>query len=103
VAAANGLNNALKIIQGLNKEFKDYVCVEVMACPGGCIGGGGQPMPSDQQIREQRAQALYGIDNKAKIRMAHENPYLQKVYKKFLNNEEIRKKICRTYYSDKST
>ena len=72
-----------------------------MACPGGCIGGGGQPIPTDDKIRKQRAQALYGIDSKDKLRLAHENPIVKKVYEEFLNNPQIVYKICHTKYSKK--
>lgn len=99
VAVANGLDNALKIIQGLDKEFKDYACIEVMACPGGCIGGGGQPVPADKKSRQERAKPLYEIDKKSKVRVPTENPLVKRVYKDFLTNKMIIKKICHTHYS----
>ena len=73
VAVANGLGNAGKIIAELEKNPNAYHYVEVMACPGGCIGGGGQPIPTTPEIREKRAKALYAIDKKLKTRTAHEN------------------------------
>ncbi|MDD5146135.1 MAG: [FeFe] hydrogenase, group A [Candidatus Pacebacteria bacterium] len=102
VAVANGLENAVKIIQGLNKEYKDYACIEVMACPGGCIGGGGQPLPTNASVRKARAEGLYKIDEKKELKMAHENPALKKVHEEFLTTEEIKQKICHTYYSAKN-
>ena len=97
VAVANGLANAVEILRNFEK-FKDFACIEVMACPGGCIGGGGQPLPSTPQIRQARADGLYQIDKNKKLRLAHENPTLKKVYQEFLTNEEIIKKICHAEY-----
>ncbi|MCL5010604.1 MAG: [FeFe] hydrogenase, group A [Patescibacteria group bacterium] len=97
VAVANGLENAVEILKNFEK-FKDFACIEVMACPGGCIGGGGQPLSSTPQIRKARADGLYSIDAKMPLRLAHENPALKKIYQEFLTSEEIRKKICHTEY-----
>ncbi len=99
LAVVNGIDNAKKILQELKQNPNAYSCVEVMACPGGCIGGGGQPLPSTPQIRQARADGLYQIDKNKKLRLAHENPTLKKVYQQFLTNEEIIKKICHTKYS----
>ena len=98
VAAVNGTGNAKIVLEQLKKNPDLYQCVEVMACPGGCIGGGGQPLPQDKQIRQKRAQALYNIDEKKKIRTAFDNPDLQKIYKEFLKDEKIIKQICHTEY-----
>ncbi len=69
IAVVNGIGNVDNIIDNLEK----YDYIEVMACPGGCIGGGGQPIPTTQWIREQRVKALYKLDKSSKIRKAHEN------------------------------
>ncbi len=72
------------------KEGKsDYDFLEVMSCPGGCILGGGQPIKSSKTRREidifkRRADALYDIDEKSKLRKSHENPYLKRAYEEFL-------------------
>jgi iron-only hydrogenase group A len=100
VAVVNGLGNAKKILEELKKNPKKYDAVEVMACPGGCIGGGGQPVPADSKIREERADGLYQIDAKKEIRSAHENPIVKKVYKEFLNKKN-RHLICHTMYNPK--
>ena len=71
-----------------------------MACPGGCIGGGGQPIPINNEIRKKRAESLYSIDKKKKIRQAHENPFVEKAYKEYLNNKKIIHKICHTTYGN---
>jgi len=65
----NGLGNIDRVIEKLNK----YHYVEVMSCPGGCIGGGGQPLKTTKAIREKRMAGLYKIDEGRKIRRAHEN------------------------------
>lgn len=101
IAVVNGIGNAKKIIEELKKNPKAYDAVEVMACFGGCIGGGGQPLPVDDKIRKQRMQALYNIDNKDKIRLAHKNPIVKKVYEEFLNKPSIIHKICHTKYFKK--
>lgn len=97
VAVANGLANAVEILKNFEK-FKNFACIEVMACPGGCIGGGGQPLPSTPEIRQARADGLYQIDKEKKLRLAHENPTLKRIYQNFLTNEAIIKKICHTKY-----
>jgi len=97
VAVANGLANAVEILKNFEK-FKDFAFIEVMACPGGCIGGGGQPLPSTPEIRQARADGLYQIDKEKKLRLAHENPTLKRIYQNFLTNEAIIKKICHTKY-----
>jgi len=69
IAAVNGIGNIAPILENL----KNYDYIEVMACPDGCIGGGGQPIPTTAAIRQKRLAALYKIDVKSKIRRAHEN------------------------------
>ena len=61
-----------------------YHFVEIMACPGGCIGGGGQPIPTNEAIRKARAKAIYTEDEKMTIRKSHENPEVIQLYKEFL-------------------
>jgi len=102
LAAVNGIKNAKQILEELKKDPTAYSCVEVMACPGGCIGGGGQPVPCDKEIRKKRAEGLYRIDKNKKIKRADENPIVKKVYKEFLNNKKIIKKISHTTFSNKS-
>ncbi|RLC37192.1 ferredoxin [Candidatus Falkowbacteria bacterium] len=69
IAVVNGIGNIEPVINALDK----YHYIEVMACPGGCIGGGGQPIPTTPEIRKKRIAALYRLDKSKKIRMAHEN------------------------------
>ena len=88
VAVAHGLSNARKILEEIKAGTADYQFVEIMACPGGCIMGGGQPIVSakkrmDMDVRKLRANALYTIDEKSTLRKSHENPALKKIYKEF--------------------
>ena len=89
VVAASGLANAQKIMDEIKEGKADYQFVEIMACPGGCIMGGGQPIKTskermDVDVRKLRAECLYSIDEKSQIRKSHENPVLKKIYKEFL-------------------
>lgn len=89
VVAASGLKNAQEILEEIKKGTADYQFVEIMACPGGCVMGGGQPIKSSKirrevDVRKKRADALYSIDEKSVIRKSHENPVIKKIYKDFL-------------------
>ena len=84
VAIAHGLKNAAQIMDDLVIGESPYHFVEVMACPGGCIGGGGQPIPTNAEIRKARAEAIYTEDEKMVLRKSHENPEVIQLYKEFL-------------------
>ena len=89
VVVASGLKNAQKILEEIKAGNTDYQFVEIMACPGGCVMGGGQPIKSSKDratidIRGKRAGALYTIDEKSTIRKSHENPVLKKIYEEYL-------------------
>lgn len=89
VVAASGLANAQKIMEEIKEGKADYQFVEIMACPGGCIMGGGQPIKSSKirsevDVRKLRADSLYTIDERSIIRKSHENPVLKKIYEDFL-------------------
>lgn len=109
VAVANGLKNAKSILEKVKEGKKQYHIVEIMACPGGCVAGGGQPLveagkysyPLDPDMIKKRQQALYTIDEHKTIRKSHENPYIQKLYEEFLENpgSEIAHKLLHTNYS----
>lgn len=87
IAVTSGLDNAEKIIREMNSPGGvKYDYVEVMACPGGCVGGGGQPKPAKQEIIDARRKALYMIDNTKTVRKAHENPVIKRVYDEFLGH-----------------
>ena len=89
VVVAHGLGNARKVMDEIKSGKADYQFVEIMACPGGCIMGGGQPIKkskirSNVDVRKLRADCLYGIDEKSTIRKSHENPVMKKLYDEFL-------------------
>ena len=89
VVVAHGLSNAKKILDEIKEGKADYQFVEIMACPGGCVMGGGQPIKSSKirsevDVRKLRADALYTIDEKSTIRKSHDNPAVKKLYEEFL-------------------
>ncbi|MFA5076093.1 MAG: [FeFe] hydrogenase, group A [Patescibacteria group bacterium] len=88
IAVANELGNAKKIMELIKSGKEKFHFVEVMACPGGCIGGGGQPVPTNAKIRAARAAALYKLDKGAKIRKAHENPDLLEIYREYFDKQK---------------
>jgi NADH-quinone oxidoreductase subunit G/[NiFe] hydrogenase diaphorase moiety small subunit/NADP-reducing hydrogenase subunit HndD len=83
-AVAHGLTNAHQIMDAIKKGEASYHFVEVMGCPGGCIGGGGQPIPTTPEIRKKRTEAIYREDEGKTIRKSHENPEVQEIYRDFL-------------------
>lgn len=102
VAVTNKISNAKIILDELEKNPDAYDCVEVMACPGGCIGGGGQSMPSNRFVRQRRAASLYVIDGEKKIRLAHENPAVKEAYAEFFKEKANRHKVLHTTFYPKS-
>ncbi len=81
---AHGLVNAKKVMDSVRDGKADYHFIEIMACPGGCLGGGGQPVPTNKEIREKRAKAIYQEDAGKQIRKSHENPEVVGIYAEFL-------------------
>lgn len=81
---AHGLSNAKKVMEKVKNGEADYHFIEIMACPGGCLGGGGQPLPTSPEIRKKRAEAIYREDAGKKIRKSHENPEIIQIYEEFL-------------------
>jgi iron-only hydrogenase group A len=88
IAVVNGLGNARQVLDNLRAGKVEYDYVEVMACPGGCIGGGGQPVPTNSKLRAKRAAALYEIGKNLPIRTAHENPSVLDIYKKYFKGDK---------------
>ena len=84
VAVAHGLANAKKLMEAIQKGEANYHFVEIMGCPGGCIGGGGQPIPTSPEIRRKRTDAIYAEDMGMSLRKSHENPEVAEVYKDYL-------------------
>ena len=85
VAVVNGLGNARRLLNELKKGRVSYDFVEVMACPGGCVGGGGQPIHDGLEMAEDRAKVLYRQDAGAELRFSHENPSIKAVYENYLS------------------
>ncbi len=107
VAVAYGTANAKKLIELIRSNQKHYDFVEVMTCPGGCIGGGGQPkniMKDKDAVRKARIDGLYKKDNSMTIRKSHENPDIKRVYEEFYGKplSELAEKMLHTIYTDKS-
>lgn len=101
VAVVNGILNARAILDELKKDPHAYDYIEVMACIGGCIGGGGQPVPVNADIRQKRANSLYSIDVKTKIRYADENLLVKEVYKKDFKDHAQYHKVCHSTFRKK--
>ena len=106
VAVASGLGNARKVIEAVKSGEKDYTFIEVMACPGGCINGGGQPYVHDEirntiDLKAVRAQALYDYDGESRLRCSHDNPAVEVIYKEFLgkpNGHKSHELLHTTYH-----
>lgn len=85
VAVAHGLGTARKLMNEIRAGKSKYHAIEIMACPGGCIGGGGQPLHhGDSSLLRARTQALYTEDNEKSLRKSHQNPYIISLYEEFL-------------------
>ena len=105
VVVVSGLNNARKVMDDMKNGKADYDFLEVMACPGGCIMGGGQPIKSSKtrnvvNVFKKRSDSLYSIDEKSAIRKSHENPYLKQAYKEYIGEpggHEAHKLLHTTY------
>lgn len=101
---AHGLGNARKLLEMVKNGEADFHAIEIMACPGGCIGGGGQPLHhGDSSILKARAAAIYRADEEMKLRKSHENPEIISLYKEFLGQPMSEKAhhLLHTEYFDK--
>lgn len=105
VAIAHGLGNARALLDSIRSGEKSYEFVEIMACPGGCVTGGGQPICSaktymDVDVKAKRAAALYSEDERLSIRKSHENPDIKKLYEEFLEEPGSHKahELLHTHY-----
>jgi NADH-quinone oxidoreductase subunit G/[NiFe] hydrogenase diaphorase moiety small subunit len=101
---AHGTANAKRVLEDIKAGGKFSQChfIEFMACPGGCLGGGGQPIPTSPFIRAARAKAIYGEDAAYEVRKSHENPAVIKLYKEFLTDGPCGKlshKLLHTHYT----
>lgn len=98
VAVVNTLGSAKKILEELKLNPQKYDYIEVMACPGGCIGGGGQPIPTTPLQRKKRAESLYKIDKSSQVRQAHKNAGVNKVLKWLKKDEKMAHAILHTTF-----
>lgn len=104
IGIAHGLGNARKMLEDIKAGKSHYHAIEIMACPGGCIGGGGQPLHhGNSSILKKRAEALYREDAGKKIRKSHENPMIVELYEKFLGAPMSEKahQLLHTNYADR--
>ena len=99
VAAVSGLGNTRKLIEKILRGEKHYDFVEVMACPGGCVGGCGQPIHDGEELASVRGEALYRLDKKNPLRFSHENPCVQQLYKEYLG-EPLSEKAHELLHTD---
>jgi iron-only hydrogenase group A len=104
VAVAHGLANARKVIEAIKSGKGQYHFIEVMTCPGGCIGGGGQPRLTTDAVRKARIQAIYREDEGKKLRKSHENPEVKQIYREFLGHPlgEKSHHLLHTHYQKRS-
>ena len=84
IAVASGLANTRKLMEALKRGEAHFDFVEIMACPGGCAGGGGQPIHEGEELAACRGRKLWGLDGASKVRFSHENPDIQTLYKEYL-------------------
>jgi len=100
VAIAHGLANAKILMDKVKSGEANYHFIEIMGCPGGCLGGGGQPIPTSPEIRKKRAEAIYSEDESMAVRKSHENPEVVGLYKDFLGEANSHKAhdLLHTHY-----
>ncbi len=103
IAVVSGLNNAKKVISKIQKGEVDYDLIEVMACPGGCIGGAGQPVPTDTSVREKRIKGIYKSEKLQQLRKAQQNPLVEKLYTSWLEkpNSRMAHENLHTHYQSR--
>lgn len=101
IAITNGLANARVIMDKIRKGEADYHFVEIMCCPGGCVGGGGQPFRTTAAIKEHRMDGLYKVDKSLPLRQSHKNPQIKALYDEFLEkpNSHLAHELLHTHYT----
>ena len=105
IGIAHGLGNARQLLEEIKAGKSEFHAIEIMSCPGGCIGGGGQPYHhGDVEILKKRQKALYSEDKNKTLRKSHENPHIQKLYEEFLGAPMSEKahNLLHTKYFDRS-
>ena len=103
IAIVHGLKNARNLVRNIKSGKAQYDFIEVMACPGGCIGGAGQPVYKDLSVRQNRTKILYENDKTLDLHKPQDNPYLQKMYSDYLGRPGSEKahELLHTYHSNK--
>lgn len=103
IAIVNGLGNARRLVEAMDRGEVSFDIVEVMACPGGCAGGGGQPFPNETPQRLQRAKGLKSADVHQQIRVAQDNPILVEAYRRWLKkpNSKVAHEALHTHYGER--
>jgi NADH-quinone oxidoreductase subunit G/NADP-reducing hydrogenase subunit HndD len=103
VAVASSLSKARVLLDEVKLGKSPYAFIEIMTCPGGCLGGAGQPIPTNNEIRLKRMEAIYREDENKPLRKSHENPAVQALYKEFLGKPLGEKSHCllHTHYHQK--
>mgnify|MGYP000423069524 CR=1 FL=1 len=105
VGIAHGLGNARQLLEDIRHGRNEYHVIEIMACPGGCIGGGGQPLHhGNSEVLYARANALYREDAQKPLRKSHENPYIKTLYEEYLGKplSETAERLLHTHYFNKA-
>lgn len=105
VAVSHSLSNAKQLVEEIIAGKSPYTFIEIMACPGGCIGGGGQPYGTTNEVREKRIASTYLVDGKMMYRKSHDNPSIKALYKDYLKDPNSAKahQILHTKYFPKNT
>lgn len=106
IAIGHGLSNAKKLMQQVSMNESPYHFIEIMACPGGCLGGGGQPIPTNLSIRQERARGIYQEDENLPLRKSHENPEVKALYSEYLTEGPLghkSHKLLHTHYTTRGS
>lgn len=101
IGIAHGLGNARRLLESIRDKKETFDAIEIMACPGGCIGGGGQPYHhGNSEVLLKRQQAIYGVDRSKTLRKAHENPMIKKLYEEYLGEpySDLAHHLLHTHY-----
>jgi NADP-reducing hydrogenase subunit HndD len=103
IVVVHGLANAKKILNDIKNKHDEYLFIEIMACPSGCIGGGGQPYKTTNKTKEERKNSLYKIDADLPLRKSHQNPAIIELYNSFLESPLSSKahKLLHTNYKNR--
>jgi NADH-quinone oxidoreductase subunit G len=103
IAVAHGTANVINLLEKIKDGNAKYDFVEIMACYGGCIGGGGQPKSTDPNILKKRSDAIYSIDEASVLRKSHDNPAIKQLYVEFYGKplSDLSKHLLHTHYTNR--